>query len=78
MSMAPGLACEDLTPVLFERRVDGALRAQMDDLANTTNMGAASAKSGMFETVQYRKRPTFLSRISDEIDHILKKVITYQ
>jgi hypothetical protein len=40
--------------------VDGAFNAHRDDWHRSTRTGAASKKRGRFETVQYRKSPTFL------------------
>jgi hypothetical protein len=61
--MDPGLACEEDIPPDPERRVDGALRAQSADLQRIASMGAASKKRGILETVQYRRKPTFLQYI---------------
>lgn len=57
--MDPGLRGEDDSPDL-ERKVEGAWKAQSDDLHKIASTGAASKNSGMFETVQYRRNPTFL------------------
>jgi len=60
--MDPGLTGEDNRLPDSERRVDGALSAHRDDWHIITRTGAASKKRGRFETVQYRKSPTFLKR----------------
>jgi hypothetical protein len=63
MSMDPGLTWDEDVRPDSERRVDGALRAQSDDLKNIASMGAASKKRGIFEKVQYRRKPTFLRSV---------------
>lgn len=53
-----GGAGTDLRKMLKAEAGVPAPIAQNDDRKRISNMGAASKKSGIFETVQYRRKPT--------------------
>lgn len=54
VSIDPGLVEDD----------EGLVKAHHEERHKMTNMGAANRKSGMLETVQYRRKPTSLKIIN--------------